>query len=283
MSKKQLYLILFIVGALMLPSCKDKTLDTTVLTKTMYEDVVFDEIHAEDAWQVIIVQDDQKRGIELEYSAFLEEYLKMTKEGSSLDISFTQRLNLPLNTVMTVTVYVPSLSKLVLEEAASAELQGDFHGDRLEVLLKEKSSLRGGNFFGALLMELSDASKVVDFTADGDSCSVLLENVSVFKGTLTAAARLDLQIKDGSRFTTYGGSATQANIYMTDLAFLNMIRTVVDVMYIELNSASEATVYVVDRLEGSVREASVLYYQGYPVLNVDCDSTSNLSTFNSQL
>lgn len=276
-------MILFFVGVLMLPSCKDnKTLDMNVLTNTLYEDAFFDEIRMEDAWQVTIVQDSQRKGVELEYSAFLEDYLRIVREGSALDIAFTQRLNLPSQTVKNATVYVPSLRKLVLKEEASAELQGDFHGDKLEVTQKEKSKLRGGCYHGSLMMELSDASMVVDFTTEGDSCVVLLEDASVFKGTLTATSHLDLQVKDESRFTTYGGNAPITIINMDNKAFLNMTQTVVGTMFVELSSASEANVHVVDRLQGSLRDASVLYYQGNPILQVDCDTTSHLYSLNSK-
>ncbi len=283
MNRRYFYGILFLLGALLMPSCKDKTLDMTVLTKTLYEDAVIDEFHVEDAWQVTIVQDSSKKGVELEYSAFLEEFLKIVKEGSALDIAFTQRLNLPSQTVKNATVYVPSLRKLVLEEEASAALQGEFYGNKLEVTQKDKSTLRGGSYFGSLTMALSDASKVVDFTVAGDSCGMSLEDASVFKGTLTASTLLDLQIKDESRLTTYGGNTPTTIINMSNKAFLNMTQTVVDEMFIEMSSSSEANVRVVSSLEGVLRDTSVLYYQGNPVLNVDCDTTSHLLPLTTHL
>ena len=64
------YLLLAL--SLTLASCK-KDLDMTLLEKQLYEEVTFDAIIVEDAWEVTVIQDDVKRGVVVEYSAFLEE------------------------------------------------------------------------------------------------------------------------------------------------------------------------------------------------------------------
>lgn len=277
MNRSFFYLILFFAGALMMPSCKQKTLDMTILTTTMYEDAVFEGIHVEDAWQVTIVQDSQKKGVELEYSAFLEDYLRVVKEGSTLDISFSQRLNLPVNTVKNATVYVSSLDKLALSEASSIELQGSFVSDSLSVEMEEASTLRGGCYSGKLNMELHEASVVADFVAEGATCHLILEEGSVFKGTLTASDLLDVEISDASRMTTYGGNTPFAKVTMEEAGFLNMTQTVTQEMHIDMRSASEASVNVINRIDGSLQDASKLFLIGNPITNLNCDDTSTLS------
>jgi len=266
----------FFFCLLLLSACREKELDMTVLNKTMFEDVAFTEIVAEDAWNVIVVQDDQRTGVELEYSAFLEEYLSISKEGQKLNVAFTQRLNLPDATVKNATVYVSSLEKISLIEAASMTLQGEFHAESLTLSLKDKATLRGGNLFGDLEMDLDGASTVVDLVAEGAQCHLDLKNASVFKGTVTATAKLDVDADGGSRFTTYGGASPHAEVDVDNASFLNMVQTLVENMDLQVKNASEASVNVITLLEGSASNASTVFYQGHPNILLECDNTSSI-------
>lgn len=257
-------------------ACRDKELDMTVLTNTIYEDAVIDALNVEDSWNVTVVQDSMKRGVELEYSAFLEDYLQLVKEGSTLDIRFSQRLNLPAATVKHATVYVSSIRQITLKEAATLDLQGSFAGDSLVVDLKEATTLRGGTFYGDLVMELDEASAVGDFSAEGARCSVTLKDASVFKGILSFTEMLDVAVSDASRMTTYGGAAPVATVSVEEAGFLNMTQTAVGEMHIHLCSASEASVYAATLLEGTIRDASTLYHAGPAVLQIDGDDSSSI-------
>lgn len=265
-----------LMGVLVLSSCHEE-LDMTVLNKTLYENATFTEIEAEDAWNVKVVQDDQKKGVELEYSAFLEEYLKVVNEGSKLSVGFSQRLKLPSNTVKNITVYVQSLSSIVLEEAVSMDLQGVFSSAAIHVDLTEASTLRGGCFNGNLELEMDEASTVVDFNAVGEVLKLELDDASVFKGTLTAYNRLEMDVENASRVTTYSGSAPTADVHVKDAGFLNMLQTSVRTMNLVVKNVSEASVNVTDRIEGLVQDVSVVYYQGLPVIALDCDETSTIA------
>lgn len=265
-----------LLGVLMMSSCQEE-LDMTVLNKTLYGNATFTEIEAEDAWNVTVIQDNQRKGVELEYSAFLEEYIKVVNEGSKLSIGFSQRLNLPANTVKNITVYVQSLSSIVLEEAVSMNLQGVFSSPAISVELTEASTLRGGSFNGNLELEMDEASTVVDFIAEGEVLKLELDDASVFKGTLTALSRLEIDVENTSRLTTYAGSAPAADVHVKDAGFINMLQTHVTTMSLTVKNASEANVNVSDRIEGAVQGASVVYYQGLPVIALDCDETSSIS------
>ena len=45
-------------------------------------------------------------------------------------------------------------------------------------------------------------------------------------------------------------------------------------MHVELAKASEATVWVTSLLEGTMAQASILYYKGNPQIIVDCSDGS---------
>lgn len=281
--KQGLKYILIFLGLMWFSSCRDKELDMTVMHQTLYEDAVITAITAEDAWNVTVVQDDDRSFVELEYSAFLEEYLQVRMDGQELRIGFSNHLNLPGNTVMNATIHTASVQKLCFAEAVTAVLEGDFPETSLTMELKDASTCKGGNFTGRTELTLKDASRMVDFNFDGQSCVIEAEDASVFKGVLNIEESLNIKIAEASRMTTYGGYASRADVEVSDASSLNMLETEVKWMNITVKDISEASVFVTGLLEGSVKSASALYYQGNPDVNVDCDDSSTiqpLSTFN---
>lgn len=284
--KQWLKYILIFLGLICFSSCRDKELDMTVMRQTLYEDAVITAVTAEDAWNVTIVQDDNRTFVELEYSAFLEEYLQVRMDGQELKIGFSSHLNLPGNTVMSATIHTASVQKLCFAEAVTAVLEGDFPATALAMELKDASTCKGGHFTGRAELTLKDASTMVDFTFDGLSCILEAEDAAVFKGVLNIGESLNIKITEASRMTTYGGYAPRADVEVSDASSLNMLETEVEWMNITVKDSSEASVFVTGTLEGSVKSASVLYYQGNPIVNVDCDDSSTvqpLSTFKHQL
>ena len=268
------YLIL-ILGLLTISSCRDKDLDMTVLHKTLYDGAAISEITAEDAWNVTVVQDEGKSFVEMEYSAFLEDYLRVVMEGSELKIGFNRYLNLPANTVKNITIHTASVRKLDFSEAVTASLVGDFPSATLEMELEDASTCKGGAFSGVAHLKLSDASILVDFSFDGTTCTLELDDASVFKGTLNATESMNIDLEDVSRMTTYGGATPQATVEVSQASNLNMVKTAVIDMHINVTDVSEAVVNVSGTLEGMVNNVSKLYYQDTPaVINIDCDETS---------
>ena len=265
-----------IIGLLLFTSCRDKDLDMTIRQKTLYEGAEFNEIVAEDAWNIIVLQDADESYVELEYSAFLEDYLKVQLEGSALSIGFSRHLNFPSNTVMCATIHTPSVSKLSFSDAVFAALDNLNLETDLTLELEDASSCRGGHFKGNANLKLSDASTCVELYLEGTNCSVELSDASVFKGCLNFSGNLTMDIEDASRFTDYWGEINYAQVEVSDASYLNMATSWINRMQIEVSDASEATVNVVESLEGVVTDASKLYYSGNPTLNVDCDETSIL-------
>ena len=265
-----------IIGLLLFTSCRDKDLDMTIRQKTLYEGAEFNEIVAEDAWNIIVLQDADESYVELEYSAFLEDYMKVQLNGKSLFVGFTRHLFFPNNTVMNATIHTPSVSKLSFSDAVFAALDNLNLETDLTLELEDASSCRGGHFKGNTNLKLSDASTCVELYLEGTNCTVELSDASVFKGCLNFSGNLTMNIEDASRFTDYWGEINYAQVEVSDASYLNMATSWINRMYIEVSDASEATVNVVETLEGSVRDASKLYYSGNPVLNVSCDETSTL-------
>ena len=265
-----------IIGLLLFTSCHEKDLDMTVRQKTLYEGAEFNEIVAKDAWNIIVLQDAEHSYVELEYSAFLEDYLKVQLDGSSLFIGFTRHLYFPSNTVMNATIHTPSVSKLSFSDAVFAALDNLNLETDLTLELEDASSCRGGHFKGDAIIKLSDASTCVELYVEGTICKVELSDASVFKGSLNVSGDLTMTVDDASRFTDYWGEINHAEVEVSDASYLNMATSWINRMYIEVSDASEATVNVVESLEGTVHDASKLYYSGNPILNVDCDETSIL-------
>ena len=265
-----------IIGLLLFTSCREKDLDMTVRQKTLYEGVEFNEITVTDAWSVEVIQDAEHSYVELEYSAFLEDYMKVQLNGNSLFIGFTRHLYFPSNTVMNATIHTPSVSKLSFSDAVSAALDNLNLETDLTLELEDAASCRGGHFYGNTDIKLSDASTCVELYVEGPNCTVELNDASVFKGCLNISGDLTMTVDDASRLTDYWGEINHAEVEVSDASYLNMATSWINRMYIEVSDASEATVNVVESLEGKVHDASKLYYSGNPTLNVDCDETSIL-------
>lgn len=274
--KRILYLLIVVLFTL--SSCRDKDLDMTLMSKTIYEGAVINEITASDAWHVTVIQ-DENTFVELEYSAFLEEYLRVTNSDSELKIGFSRSLNIPSNTVMNATVHTPSLQKVHLSEAVSAVLDGHFPEASLTMELEDAATCKGGDFSGRADVKLSSASTLVDCYFHGPLCNIELDDASVFKGWFTEDS-LFVKLNGASRLTTYGGVVGGANVEVSEASSLNMLQTYISrMMFIVVQDASEASIAVTRPaiLEGFVMNASALHYQGNPILDVACDATSTLS------
>ena len=65
-------------------------------------------------------------------------------------------------------------------------------------------------------------------------------------------------------------------VKLQDASTLNVVQTEIREMHADLSGASEATVNVSERIEGSVKDASTLYYKGHPQITVDCSEDSTI-------
>lgn len=270
-------LVILLLSLLAYTGCREKPLDMTLKQKTLFQGENFTEIAADYGWDVTIVQDDNESFVELEYSAYLEEYLNIWNESNLLNISLLKRFHIPSNTVMSATVHTSSLKKLQFSDAASVVLEGEFPETDLTVELSDAATFKGGRFTGKADVELSDAAKMVEFDFEGETCSVKVSDASTFKGTLSVTDRLDIVVEDASHLTTYSGHAPHAEVKVSDASSLNLLETEVGTMHITMKDASQASVYVTTTLEGSAKDASKLYYKGNPTINFSCDDSSSIN------
>lgn len=267
-------LIVLLLGFLVFAGCRDKDLDMTVEKYLFSENVDFSDISVVDGWNVTIVQDDVQSYVELEHSAYLKDYLKYQTNGNDFYLGLQSHYNLPYNTVMNVIIHTPHVRKLHFYDAVNATLIGVFPETELTVEISDASTCKGGRFVGKADLLLSEAATLADFDFAGESCSLQLEDASTFKGVLSASNYLGVRVKDASHLTTYGGYVIHADVEVSDAGSLNMLETEVEMMHIIVKEASEASVFVTGTLEGSVKDASTLYYKGNPIINVECDDAS---------
>lgn len=286
--KTNRFLFCLIACMFLLVSCKEE-LDMTTLQKSLFEGTSFDEITIDDAWNVTIVnglydpdQGENKKGVVLSYSAFLEPYIKAKKEGTAFELGFTNKLNLPYNTVMEATIFVESIKSLSLDNASTVQFRGGFlSGNTLALTLDNASVMRGGKFYAKeTSIHLDNASTIVESFITGNKSHFNLDHASVFKGPLCTNNVLGIEMDNSSRLTVSERGTAYVRISMDNGCYLNMLPNSVTKVDLDLDNASEASVNVISLLKGKIRNASTLYYQFLntildPVLDVECDETSS--------
>lgn len=274
---KRSFTFLIIMGLVVFCGCRPEDLDMTPMQQTLFQDEVIREITANDAWELTIIQDDTVQYVELNYSAFLESYVMARKEGDRLTIGFNQSVRVPSGATFNAVIHLKSLSKLALNDAALARLEGDFESPALVLELEDAAACSGGSFTGNLDAGLSDASIVAEMSFNGAKCHIVLEDASVFKGDLFASERVEIEASDASRLAAYSGATPFAVVELEDASSLNTVPMEITDMQVVLKDASEAFVNVAHSISGILRSASQLYYTGDPDRDLDCDDSSSVA------
>ena len=268
-------ILILCVATLFATACK-KDVDMTLVQKTLFENADIRHIEVDDAWQVTIIADSNSF-VELEYSAYLEPYLKAKMDGSKLEIGFNGNVYPAINSNFRATVHTPLIEKLEASEAAKVHCNGSFQGHSIEVSLSDASQCTSLVFSGETCeIKMEDASLLTGFQFVGNTCKAHLEDASQFNGQIHSSDLLEIALESASRFVNKGGETATANVKLQESSILNMAETLVETLHIELRSASEATVHASGLIEGSLTEASTLYYKGLPQLQVDCDESSSV-------
>lgn len=258
-------------------SCK-KNVDMTLMQKTVLENADIRQITASDAWEVFVVA-DSNTFVELEYSAYLESKVNVKMQGSRLEIGFLGSTYPVLYSVFRATVHTNKIENIKVEEAAQVGFAGHFSAtsDTLFVDLDDASICSGLNYSGHVIeIAVKDASNFFGFELSGYNCEVDVTDASTCKGVFDMSFHLVANLKNKSQLITFGGSAPFGMIQLQDVSTLNMVQSEVGEMHVDLSGASEATVNVSERMEGSVKMFSTLYYKGHPQIDVDCSEDSTL-------
>ena len=270
----------FALCIILLASCKKDELDMTVLQKTVLENSDFTCIKAERSWQIEIVQ-DEKCFVELEYSAYLDSYLKCTAANRVLEIGFTVSDNLVSGTVNKAKIHIIDFESLELTGACKVSVNGSF-GKSFTALLDKESSCVGGTFLSGGDISLKGASSMKDYSGEGPF-EITMDEDSHFVGNLSfpnAESQFSVSANNHSTFVNQSDcSVENAEIQVTDNSLINMALTEIKASAkVEIESNSEATIKVKNgaNLMGKVVEKSTLYHYGSPVFAPDfvSDTTS---------
>ena len=252
----------------------------TVLQKTVLENSDFTCIKAERSWQIEIVQ-DEKCFVELEYSAYLDSYLKCTAANRVLEIGFTVSDNLVSGTVNKAKIHIIDFESLELTGACKLSVNGSF-GKSFSALLDKESSCVGGTFLSGGNISLKGASSMKDYSGEGPF-EITMDEDSHFVGNLSfpnAESQFSVTANNHSTFVNQSDcSVENVEIQVTDNSLINMALTEIKASAkVEIESNSEATIKVKNgaNLMGKVVEKSTLYHYGSPVFAPDfvCDTTS---------
>ena len=251
----------------------------TLVQKTLFENTEIRQIEVDDGWNVTVVA-DSSTFVEVEHSAYLENYLKINMEGSKLHIGFTGKVYAETGSVYRATVHTDKLEALTSEDESNLQFDGVFSGQTLTIKLSDVSHCYGLVFSGDQCeIEVEDISILAGFQFIGNTCKAVLDDASQFNGDIQAADQLEVELKGASRFVNKGNTTQRAIIKLQSTSLLNMAETQVDTMEVELSGGSEATVQVTSLLSGTLTEASTLYYKGHPQIEIDCSDDSQLIPF----
>ena len=267
-------ILILCVALCFVTSCKK--VDMTLVQKTIFENASITQIKATDAWRVTVIADTSTY-VELDYSAYLEESLKVQMEGNELQIGFQDHTYPVIGSAYRATVHVAQIEKLDADDAAKVQCEGEFTGDDLVIELSDAAQCSGLVFTGRNCnIKMEDASVFTGFQFAGNTCKAELEDASQFNGEIKVTEQLDVELDDASRFVNKGGETALANIKVHDASRLNIVETLVNEMHVDITDGSEATVWVDGLLEGWVKNLSTLYYKGHPQLEVECGDGSFL-------
>ena len=261
-------------------SCK-KEVDMTFTQKTILGNADIRQIEVSDAWTVTVIADSCTY-VELEYSAYLESGLAIKMEGTKLEIGFFGNVHPVINSVFRARVHTNKIERIEAEDAAQMIFVGQYSAtsDTLHVELDDASICTSLNYSGHVCkISIENASQFLDFNLSGYNCEVSASEASSCKGIFDMSFHLVANLSGSSQLVTFGGAAPYGIIKLQDASLLNMVQTQVEELYVNLSGASEATVNVRDHMEGTLAEASTLYYKGNPQIDIESSDDSQLIPF----
>ena len=278
---KTIKTILILCAALCFATACKKEVDMTLIQKTVLENADIRQIEVGDAWQVTVVA-DSSTFVELEYSAYLEPYLKTKMEGTQLEIGFTGKVYPVMGSVYKAKVHTAHFNRVEAKDATILNFEGSFYSDddSLNIVLNDASLCNGLDISGKYnKVSLNDASKFVGFHLDGTNNLVYVKDASVCKGSFETRFHFFALLEDASQLVTFEGATPYGQITLRDGSLVNMAQTEIRELNVNLSGASEATVNVTETMTGSLTEASTLYYKGIPTIDVNCSEDSQLIPF----
>ena len=259
-------------------SCK-KDVDMTLKQKTVYENTDISLFHVDDAWDVTFVYDSQNSYVELEYSAYLEEYVSVWDTNGWLNIGFKGSVYKQPESVFKAKVHTSEREHLYImaDDASVITMEGLFELEDMNIDLRNASVCNGFEITSQLCgINLTDGSQMYGVNFNGTNCTVYAHKGSFCKGYFNVEQLFTKGVGISSQLIVFGGSMSSASIEVKDAGTINMVQAEVKDMSVYLEGTSEATVNVTETLSGFLLSGSTLYYKGHPQINVDCSDDSRL-------
>lgn len=275
-------ILIFCTALCFIISCK-KEPDMTLGQKTVYENNDISLFHIDDAWDVSFVYDSLNSYVELEYSAYLEEYVSVWDTNGWLNIGFRGSVYKQPGSVFKAKVHTSEKEHLYMkvEDASVITMEGVFRlEDGLDIELHDGSVCNGFAVTSQWSsISLTHDSQIYGVDYHGTNCAVYAQKGSSCKGYFHVEESFTADVGISSQLIVFGGNIPSASIEVKNESTINMVQAEVQNMSVYLEGASEATVNVSERIEGSVKEASTLYYKGHPQIDVECSEDSHLISF----
>ena len=275
-------ILIFCTALCFIISCK-KEPDMTLRQKTVYENNDISLFHIDDAWDVSFVYDSLNSYVELEYSAYLEEYVSVWDTNGWLNIGFRGSVYKQPGSVFKAKVHTSEKEHLYMkvEDASVITMEGVFRlEDGLDIELHDGSVCNGFAVTSQWSsISLTHDSQIYGVDYHGTNCAVYAQKGSSCKGCFHVEESFTADVGVSSQLIVFGGNIPSASIEVKNESTINMVQAEVQNMSVYLEGASEATVNVSERIEGSVKEASTLYYKGHPQIDVECSEDSHLISF----
>ena len=262
-------------------SCK-KEVDMTLVQKTVYENTDISLFHIDDAWDVTFVYDSLKSYVELEYSAYLENYISVKETNDWLSIGFTGKVYPEMGSVFKAKVHIREKEFLAIraESASIITMEGPFELESMNIELIDASVCSGFEVSAQSCSILATgSSQLLGVDYHGKDCVVLVTKNSSCKGSFNVEQSFNASAHISSQIIVFSGSIPSAVLEAKEEGTISMAQVEVEYMDINLTNNSEATVNVTGSISGFLLSGSTLYYKGHPQIDVDCSDDSQLVPF----
>lgn len=280
---KTIKTILILCAALCFATSCKKEADMTLVQKTVLEDNTLSLIHVNHGWEVDIVYDSLNSFVELEYSAYLDDFILVREINNWLEIGFNQKVYPLASSVYKATVHTMEKEHLSIraENESVIALKGPFVlTESIDMELINASTCSEFTVAApSCSILVTEDSQLLNVIYTGTNCSVLVTKNSACKGIFDVEQSFNAGAKISSQLIVFGGSIPSATLGAGDESTINMAQVEVEEMNVNMASASEAMVHVTNTLSGFLLEGSTIYYKGHPQLDVECSENSQLIPF----
>ena len=271
-------LLLLCVALCFATSCK-KNPDMTLVQKTVYENNDLSMFHIDDGWEVTFVYDSLNSFVELEYSAYLEDYVSVGEVNEWLNFDFNKQIYKQAGSVFKATVHISQKEALYIraDNASIITMEGHFEVEDMDFELLNASICKSFEVTSQSCgIELSDGSQLYGVDFHGTNCTVYAHKESVCKGCFNVEQTFTTGVGINSQLIIFSGSMPSASIEVKEASTINMAEVEIKDMSVYLDGGSEATVNVTETLSGFLLSGSTLYYKGHPQIDVDCSDDSTI-------